>query len=141
MKPKNSIVPFIRKLGETLVSKKKEINEELVNNQNEYVNEFLEKIEELGTISADDFKNKIRTNEELRRKLEESAELASQAARRNQSLEEPVRLAEKVFKDLEDIKLDMLKKMERTELSRLQNQLNHIERKLNEIKDKLGEVL
>ncbi|MDE5976923.1 MAG: hypothetical protein K2G70_00440 [Turicibacter sp.] len=141
MKPKNSIVPFIRNLGKALVSEEKEVNEKLVSDQREYVEEFLEVIEELGMVSADDFKNKIRTNEELRRKLEESAELASEAVKRNQTLEQPVKLAEKVFKDLEAIRLDMLKKMERTELSRLQNQLNHIERKLSEIKDRLGEVL
>ena len=141
MKPKDSIVPFIRNLGEALISKDKRVNDKLVSDQQEYVEKFLEEIDELGTVSADDFKNKIRANDELRCNLLESAELASTAVGRNQTLEEPVKLAENAFKKLNAIKLDMLKKMNNTDLIRLQNQVSHIERRLSEIKDKLGEVL
>ncbi len=145
MEPKGDMTRFIRNLGKALVSKSKVINRGLVDDQQEYVKKFLDEIYKLitdsETVSADDFKNKIRANDELRRNLLESAELASEAVRRNQTLEEPVKLAEKAFKDLNAIKLDMLKKMNNTDLIRLQNQVSHIERQLSEIKDKLGEVL
>ncbi|MDB8563347.1 ParB/RepB/Spo0J family partition protein [Turicibacter sanguinis] len=138
MKPKGDITRFVRQIKDIM---KTEYLTPFLEEQMELAADLLDKFEECEQVSTKVLNEVIRTDEQLKEKLTDSMDLAVSKARRDQTLDKPLKQLDKSFKDLEDIDLNILSKLSNQELNRLANKVTHIEIKLEQLKTKLAELL
>lgn len=138
MKPDGDMTRFIRDIKKVLPT---DFKDKFLEEQLDSAGQFLDMIEEYEQVSTSILNENIRTNEELKEKLNDSMTLAVERVKREETLNQPLKLLMTSFTNLDSIDLRMLEKIDESELVRLVNQVQNIDRKLIELKTKLEELV
>ena len=134
MKPSGDMTLFIRDIKTILPTSFKS---SFLEKQTELATEFLDMIYEHEQVSTKIINENIRTNDELKEKLNDAITLTVERVNHSRTLNQPLKQLTGAFNSLDSIDLRMLEKLDKLELERLMNQVKNIDRKLGEVKMKL----
>ena len=79
----------------------------------------------------------MRTNDEVIQSLGRSMEKAMAKVKKNETRNRPIQLAEKATNFIEDIDINIIRKMNDSELRRLERQLDKLQERLTQIRENL----
>ena len=130
IEPMGDMARFIRKFKDVIGS---DYQEEFMEEQRELAEKTLELLPESGKVTTSVIRDVLRANENLRGEMERSIEKAKKKETHNR----PIQLAEKATNALEDIDQNIILKMNDSELRRLDRQLDRLEKLLSEIRENL----
>ena len=111
--------------------------EEFIEEQKTLAEKTLENIPQIGQINTETIKDVIRGNNERKQELEHSIEKALLKAKKNETRNKPIQLVEKATTFLEGIDLNIIQKMNDSEIQRLNRQVKIIQELVDEIKNHL----
>jgi len=114
--------------------------EEFVEEQKNLAAQTLENIPVIGKVNTEVIKDVIRGNDEQRQVLENSIEKALLKVKKNETRNKPIQLAEKATTFLETIDLNILQKMNDSEIKRLSRQLDILQNIVNNINETIAEI-
>lgn len=105
--------------------------------QKEIAEKVIEILPPVGEINEKVIRDNIRTNEAMTLELENSMEKALTKSKKTEARNQPVVLIEKATTFLEDIDLGIFRKLNDSELHRIQRQLSRLEDTIEEIRSRL----
>lgn len=114
-----------------------EYQEEFLEEQKEIAGKVVATLPEQGKMSTACIREVVRTNEEAVQGLERSMEKSLTKVKKNETKNRPIQLAEKATTFLESIDLNILLKMNDSELRRLSRQLDKLEQTISGIRENL----
>lgn len=114
-----------------------EYQEEFLEEQKEIAGKVVDTLPEQGKMSTACIREVVRTNEEAVQGLERSMEKSLTKVKKNETKNRPIQLAEKATTFLESIDLNILLKMNDSELRRLSRQLDKLEQTISGIRENL----
>ena len=134
MQPNKDTSRFIRNIKVIIGS---EYQDEFLEEQDKLAEQVLEKLPPIGQVNISVIRDKIRTNDEIVRSLENSMEKTLLKVRKKESINRPIQLLEKATTFAESVDINMILKMNEIELSRFEKQLNKLENVINQLKENL----
>ena len=134
MQTNSDMTRFVRKLKSVIGT---EYQEEFLAEQKEIAGHVIEQLPPVGKMSADVIREKIRTDTESVDRLERSMEKSLEKARKTETRNRPIQLAEKATSFLEDIDTHILLKMNDSELRRMSRQLDKLEEVIASLRENL----
>lgn len=134
MHPSGEMRAFQRNLRSIIGS---DYCDEFIDDQKEIAEEVIDTLPKKGEATTAVIRETVRTNEELTNKLEASMEKTLTKTKKDQTRNEPIRLAEKATTFLQDIDQNIITKMNDSEVTRLKRQLSLLEKTIEEIKGNL----
>lgn len=134
MQTNSDMTRFVRKLKSVIGT---EYQEEFLAEQKEIAGHVIEQLPPVGKMSADVIREKIRTDTESVDRLERSMEKSLEKARKTETRNRPIQLAEKATSFLEDIDMHILLKMNDSELRRMSRQLDKLEEVIASLRENL----
>lgn len=114
-----------------------EYQEEFFEGQKEIAAKVVNTIPEQGKVTTGVIREVVRTNDEAVRELERSMEKALTKAKKTETKNRPIQLAEKAATFLESVDTNILLKMNDSELRRLTHQLDKLEQTIAAIRENL----
>jgi len=135
MRPDMDITRYIRKIKNFLTDE--EIAEEFLSKQDEYADEFIEKISGLGQISEKVLRDEIQNDEDFRDKLYKSVNETYERYSHKEIKNEPVKQISNAKDLIENVDLTVLKMIDSSKISEVREALVAIEAKARELKDEL----
>ena len=136
VKPAGDVRNFIRKI-KSLVSSDYML--EYIEEQKEIAEKVINLLPAAGEMNEVIIRDKIRTNDAISEELENSMEKALMKARKIETRNQPIQLVEKATTFLETIDLGILKKLNDSELRRMERQLSLLENTIEEIRSGLDD--
>ena len=134
LKPSTDMTRFIRNIKNVIGS---EYQNEFFEEQNEIAAKIIESLPAPEQMSTASIREVIRTNDELVGELERSMEKSVTKAKKNETRNRPIQLAEKATTFLEDIDTNIIQKMNDSELRRLERQIAKLEEVIAAIRENL----
>lgn len=135
MKPKEDMSRYIRSFSQIVNSK---FMNNFIEENTEYAEEFLEKIDEHEKVTTDIIRNEIRSDEELLEKLTDSYEKYDSRTKINKSLNAPKKQIEKAIEAVESIDIKLLNKLETESLKEFSARLDGLQESINKIKSNMS---
>lgn len=114
-----------------------EYQEEFFEEQKELAEKVVEKLPPVGQMNISVIRDHIRTNDEIARALENSMEKTLLKVRKKESINRPIQLLEKATNFAESVDVNMILKMNDSEIRRFERQLDKLEKIVNELKENL----
>jgi hypothetical protein len=114
-----------------------EYQAEFLAEQCELAAETIGKLPPVGKVTSAAIRDGVRADDELHESLSRSMEKALTKAKKNETRNRPIALAEKATSFLEGIDLNILSKLNDSEIRRLERQLSRLEEVITEIREKL----
>ena len=136
VKPAGDVRNFIRKI-KSLVSSDYML--EYIEEQKEIAEKVINLLPAAGEMNEVIIRDKIHTNDAISEELENSMEKALMKARKIETRNQPIQLVEKATTFLETIDLGILKKLNDSELRRMERQLSLLENTIEEIRSGLDD--
>ena len=137
MKPQGDISRFVRGIKTVMQT---EYLTPFLEQQMELAGELLDKLEGCNHVSTKVLNEVVRTDNQLKEKLNHSMELAVTKAKRDKTLDKPLTQLNKSLYNLDDIDLNIFKKLTIQDRNELKNKVKQIEEKLEQLKNKLEEL-
>ncbi len=134
VQPMGDMTRFIRKFKDVIGS---DYQEEFMDEQRNLAEKTLEMLPECGKVNTSVIREVIRTNDELRGEMERSIEKVTEKVKKKETHNRPIQLVEKATNALEDIDLNIILKMNDSELRRLERQLSKLEKMISEIRENI----
>lgn len=114
-----------------------EYQEEFFEDQKGIAEKVIDMLPEQGKVTSTTIREVIRTNDEVVQELERSMEKTLTKVKKNETKNRPIQLAEKATTFLEGIDMNILLKMNDSELRRLDHQLDRLEQTIAKIRENL----
>lgn len=114
-----------------------EYQEEFFEEQKELAEKVVEKLPPVGQMNISVIRDHIRTNDEIARALENSMEKTLLKVRKKESINRPIQLLEKATNFAESVDVNMILKMNDSEIRRFERQLDKLEKIVNELKENI----
>lgn len=114
-----------------------EYQEEFFEDQKGVAEKVIDMLPEQGKVTSTTIREVIRTNDEVVQELERSMEKTLTKVKKNETKNRPIQLAEKATTFLEGIDMNILLKMNDSELRRLDHQLDRLEQTIAKIRENL----
>lgn len=114
-----------------------EYQEEFFEDQKGIAEKVINMLPEQGKVTSTTIREVIRTNDEVVQELERSMEKTLTKVKKNETKNRPIQLAEKATTFLEGIDMNILLKMNDSELRRLDHQLDRLEQTIAKIRENL----
>lgn len=111
--------------------------EDFLEEQKEIAERVIETLPPQGKMNTTVIRNVVRNNEEVVQSLERSMDRNLTKAKKTETRNRPVQLAEKATTFLEGIDTNIIVKMNDSELQRLERQLDKLEQVLRQIRERL----
>lgn len=111
--------------------------DEFLEKQMEIAQKVVDTLPPIGEVSTQKIREVIRNNDPVVQELEASMDQTLTKVRRNQTRNEPIRLAEKASEYLEGIDENILAKMSDSEMDRFVEQLTHIKNTLKKLEENI----
>lgn len=111
--------------------------EEFLEEQKELAAKAIEILPEVGKVNTTVIRDVLRSNDELNQEMERSVEKALTKVKKNDTRNRPIQLAEKATTFLESIDVNILSKMNDSEIQRLRRQLDRLSETIDSIKEQL----
>ena len=111
--------------------------EEFLEEQKELAAKAIEILPEVGKVNTTVIRDVLRGNDELNQEMERSVEKALTKVKKNDTRNRPIQLAEKATTFLESIDINILSKMNDSEIQRLRRQLDRLSETIDSIKEQL----
>ena len=131
MQTEGDMTRFIRNIKNIIGS---ENQSKFMDEQKELANKVLEKLPEVGQVNSDVIRDIMRNDDEIGQALKNSMEYHLNQVRKVETRYRPIQLVEKATQFLEDIDTNIISKMNKAELKRLEGQISKLEDVLSEIK-------
>ena len=114
-----------------------EYQDEFVEEQKALAEKVLDTLPEKGKVDTAAIREIIRANDEVVQELERSMEKALTKVKKNETKNRPIQLAEKATTFLESMDINILKKMNDSELRRLERQLDRLDSVIAQIRENI----
>lgn len=111
--------------------------EEFIGKQMEIAQKVVENLPPVGEVTTQNIREVIRNNAPVVQELEASMDQTLTKVRRNQTRNEPIRLAEKANEYLEGIDENILAKMSDSEIHRFIEQITHIKNTIKKLEENI----
>lgn len=111
--------------------------EEFLEEQKELAAKAIEILPEVGKVNTTVIRDVLRSNDELNQEMERSVEKTLTKVKKNDTRNRPIQLAEKATTFLESIDVNILSKMNDSEIQRLRRQLDRLSETIDSIKEQL----
>lgn len=111
--------------------------EDFLEEQKELASRAIEKLPEIGKVDTAIIREVVRNDDELNQEMERSVEKAITKVKKNDTRNRPIQLAEKATTFLESIDINIISKMNDSEVQRLKRQLNRLSETVETIKEQL----
>lgn len=134
MQTAGDMTRFVRNI-KTIVGS--DYQDEFLAEQKELAAEVIDSLPPVGQMSTEAIREIVRTNDETGSALDRSMEKALTKVKKTETRNRPVQLAEKATTFLESIDVNILQKMNDSELRRLEKQLNKLESVLSDLRENL----
>ena len=131
MKPASDLRQFVRQIKSIVDS---DYVEEFIEEQKEIAVKVIETLPPVGKVNEKIIRDVIRTNDEISQELERSTEKAITKVKKTETRNKPVQLVEKATTFLESIDINILLKLNDSELRRVEKQLDKLESVIEEIR-------
>ena len=125
---------FIRSIKSIVGS---DYQEEFLEEQKEIAAKVVETLPPVGKMDTTAIREVVRNNDEITRQLEGSMDKTLTKVRKNETLNRPVQLAEKATTFLESIDINILTKMNDSEITRLDRQLGRLEQVIAQLRENM----
>lgn len=134
MQTEGDMTRFIRNIKNIIGS---EYQEDFIEEQKELAMQVVEKLPEVGKVNSETIREVMRNDDEMGQALKNSMELHLTKAKKTETRHRPIQLVEKATQFLEGIDINIISKMNDSELRRLERQISKLEEILSEIKENL----
>ena len=134
MKTKGDITRYVRNFKPIIES---EYKDDFLEEQKEIAEDIINALSEKDVIDTKVIRENIRSNESVIDRLDASADKALTKVRKNETKNKPIKLTEKATEYLESIDINILRKMNDSELRRLERQINKLEKVIEQIRESL----
>lgn len=131
MKPASDLRQFVRKIKSIVDS---DYAEGFIEEQKEIAAKVIETLPPVGKVNEKSIRYTIRANDEISQELERSTEKAIAKVKKTETRNRPVQLVEKATNFLESMDMNILLKLNDSELRRVEKQLGKLEAIISEIK-------
>lgn len=108
---------------------------EFLEEQRDLAAQVIDTLPPVGKMNTVSIRDVVRTNDEVIQSLGRSMEKAMAKVKKNETRNRPIQLAEKATTFLEDIDVNILRKMNDSELRRLERQLDKLQERLTQIRE------
>ena len=108
---------------------------EFLNDQREAAAQVLDTLPPVGKMDTSCIRDVVRTNDEVVQVLRNSMEKALSRVKKKDTMNRPIQLAEKATNFLEDIDVNIIRKMNDSDLRRLERQLDKLQERLMQIRE------
>ena len=125
---------FVRKFKSIIGSA---YQEEFLKEQKELAMKVIEALPPVGKVNTTVIREVVRPQSEVKDDIDRSVEKAITKVRKTETRNRPIQLAEKATDFLESIDLNILQKMNNSELQRLKRQLSKLEEVITHVKDNI----
>ncbi len=132
MQPQGDMTRFIRKIK--TVASSRYLNEYL-DEQMEIAEKVLDKLPEVGNVTKAVIKEVFRSDEETKKELQKSLEIAELKAKSSESRNKPLQILEKIENSLETIDINIFSKLNEEQISLVLSKADKIEESLKIIKE------
>ena len=136
MRTEGEMRQFVRSLKSVVGS---DYQESFIEEQKEIAAKVIEALPPVGQVTDRTIRDSIRTNEEVVQELGNSLDKALTKVRKTETRNRPVQLIEKATVFLEDIDLNILRKLGDSEIQRVERQLDKLARAAEDIRSSLYE--
>ena len=134
LRPVGDMTRFVRNFKAIVGS---DYQAEFLEEQKELATQTIETLPSEGKVSASVIRDVIRVNDELVQAMERSVEKATTKVKKTETRNRPIQLAEKATTCLEEIDVNILLKMNDSELRRLERQLGRLEEAIAYLRENL----
>lgn len=134
MKPSGDMTRFVRNIKSIVGS---EYQDSFLEEQRELAAQVVDSLPPVGQITETVIRDQVRANTEITDALDRSVEKAITKVKKNETRNRPVQLAEKATTFLESIDVNIIGKMNDSELRRLERQLERLEETVAVIREHL----
>ena len=132
MQPATDMTRFIRNIKAVIGS---DYQAEFLNDQREAAAQVLDTLPPVGKMDTACIRDVVRTNDEVVQVLRNTMEKALSRVKKKDTMNRPIQLAEKATNFLEDIDVNIIRKMNDSELRRLERQLDKLQERLMQIRE------
>ena len=132
MQPATDMTRLIRNIKAVIGS---DYQSEFLNDQREAAAQVLDTLPPVGKMDTSCIRDVVRTNDEVVQVLRNSMEKALSRVKKKDTMNRPIQLAEKATNFLEDIDINIIRKMNDSELRRLERQLDKLQERLTQIRE------
>jgi hypothetical protein len=108
---------------------------EFLEEQRDLAAQVIDTLPPVGKMNTVSIRDVVRTNDEVIQSLGRSMEKAMAKVKKNETRNRPIQLAEKATTFLEDIDVNILRKMNDSDLHRLERQLDKLQERLTQIRE------
>lgn len=108
---------------------------EFLEEQRDLAAQVIDTLPPVGKMNTVRIRDVVRTNDEVIQSLGRSMEKAMAKVKKNETRNRPIQLAEKATTFLEDIDVNILRKMNDSDLRRLERQLDKLQERLTQIRE------
>jgi len=135
MKAEGDMRIFVRNLKKIVGS---EYQESFIEEQKEIAEKVIETLPEVGKVTDTTIRDEIRANKEIVQGLDNSLDKTLTKVNKNETRNRPIHLIEKATDFLEEIDLNILVKLNDSEVQRIERQLKRLESMIEEIRGNLN---
>lgn len=132
MQPATDMTRFIRNIKAVIGS---DYQAEFLEEQRDLAAQVIDTLPPVGKMNTVSIRDVVRTNDEVIQSLGRSMEKAMAKVKKNETRNRPIQLAEKATTFLEDIDVNILRKMNDSDLRRLERQLDKLQECLTQIRE------
>ena len=132
MQPATDMTRFIRNIKAVIGS---DYQTEFLDAQREAAAQVLDTLPPVGKMGTACIRDVVRTNDEVVQVLRNSMEKALSRVKKKDTMNRPIQLAEKATTFLEDIDVNIIRKMNDSDLRRLERQLDKLQERLTQIRE------
>ena len=134
MQPSTDMTRYMRNLKNIVGS---DHQEQYLEEQHEIAERVLYKLPEVGKVNTTVIREQVRADTEITEEIQRSTEKAVTKVKKNETRNRPIQLAEKATTFLEDIDVNIIDKMNDSELKRMSRQLDRLEEVIAELREHL----
>ena len=134
LQPAGDMTRFIRNFKNIIGTS---FQDEFIEEQKELAVKAIEILPEVGKVNTTVIREVVRSNDELNQEMERSVEKALTKVKKNDTRNKPIQLAEKATTFLESIDINIISKMNDSEVQRLKRQLDRLSDTIETIKEQL----
>ena len=134
MQPSTDMTRFVRNMKTIIGS---DYQQEFLEEQRDLAAEVIDALPPVGKMDTTSIREVIRANDDVKQRLERSMDKAITKAKKNETRNRPIQLAEKATTFIESIDVNIIQKMNDSELQRLGRQLGKLEQLVASIRENL----
>ena len=134
MQPATDMTRFVRNIKAVIGS---DYQAEYLEEQRNLAAQVIDTLPPVGKMNTASIRDVVRTNDEVVQSLKLSMDKALTRVKKKDTMNRPIQLAEKATIFLEDIDINIIRKMHDSELRRLERQLDKLQERLMQIREML----